>query len=92
MPAGRGPAEEGATSVLKYRLITGPILIAALRPQMLELAGRGTRRRRQLAAGSRELRPHLPRARWVRSELMHLTLLFLGFAATRAANLRKPWC
>ena len=34
--------------------------------------------RRQLEAGSRELRPVLPKARWVRSELMHLTLVFLG--------------
>ncbi len=34
--------------------------------------------RQQLVAGSRELRPHLPKARWVRPELMHLTLLFLG--------------
>ncbi len=34
--------------------------------------------RQQLEAGSREMRPHLPRARWVRPERMHLTLLFLG--------------
>ena len=34
--------------------------------------------RQQLVASCRELRPRLPKARWVRSELMHLTLLFLG--------------
>lgn len=34
--------------------------------------------RQQLGLGSRELRRVLPRARWVRPELMHLTLLFLG--------------
>ncbi len=34
--------------------------------------------RRQLAESAGDLRSELPKARWVRPELMHLTLVFLG--------------